>query len=464
MVGTAYQEVRATARDRLISFSTPWVESSLVAFLKNAHGVPRVYWIAPNDRLGFAGYGVTAVLTASGPKRFQTIQTKARDLFDGYIPFIPDGPAELRPRLFGGFSFNEETDPRSIWHAFSAAYFILPRYLLTRFEGGLWLTINHLLRPDDDLGEIIWLFTEKIDEFRKLPLKRPDISTDSISHDPSAQPSIDLLLEPEVWNQNIHRATETIRQGSLEKVVLARALRYCSSSPIDPALPLLELARKYPDCHRFLFEPLSGHAFFGATPEILLELAGQDLRSVALAGSIRRGETPELDLALERELFENAKERHEHRLVVDAIVRNLKPYLKSIEVSSQPGIRKLSNIQHLETPIRGTTRDKQGILPLVQALHPTPAVGGSPRRQAVRLIERSEPFHRGWYASPVGWFDQHEDGLFTVAIRSALNTKNETRLFAGAGIVADSVPENEWRETGLKFLPVLDALQGLHHG
>ena len=123
----------------------------------------------------------------------------------------------------------------------------------------------------------------------------------------------------------------------------------------------------------------------------------------------------------------------------------------------------LSNIQHLFTPIRATLNKAEGILPLVEVLHPTPALGGSPRDLALDFISRAEPTPRGWYAAPVGWIDYKLDGAFAVAIRSAVAQERRAWLYAGAGIVADSVPEKEWAETGLKFRPMLEAL-GIQNG
>jgi menaquinone-specific isochorismate synthase len=101
---------------------------------------------------------------------------------------------------------------------------------------------------------------------------------------------------------------------------------------------------------------------------------------------------------------------------------------------------------------------QSGILPLVQLLHPTPAMGGSPRDLAMDFIRENEPVPRGWYAAPVGWIDSQGDGEFIVAIRSAVAQERRVWCYAGAGIVLDSQPDREWHETDLKFQPMLRAL------
>jgi isochorismate synthase len=178
-----------------------------------------------------------------------------------------------------------------------------------------------------------------------------------------------------------------------------------------------------------------------------------------MAGSIRRGSSPEEDAALADQLMTNPKERHEHALVVEAIEENLRPLVATLDVPSQPGLCQLSNIQHLKTVIQGKLLEKEKILPVVEVMHPTPAVGGRPRTFALGMIQEMEPMERGWYAAPIGWLDPQGNGMFGVAIRSAVSVKEESLLYAGAGIVADSQPEKEWQETQLKFKPLEEALR-----
>jgi len=251
---------------------------------------------------------------------------------------------------------------------------------------------------------------------------------------------------------------QRIRHGELDKVVLARARKMRSAYSIDPINVLIQLERNYPDCYRFLFEPIPDHAFYGATPELLAEVTGSKLRTIALAGSIRRGNSPEEDEALGQQLLATPKERYEHAFVVDTIEENLRSLVSKLTIAPEPGLCRLSNIQHIQTIIEAELATGCSILPVVGALHPTPALGGRPRKIALDMIDESEPISRGWYGSPIGWLDHQRNGMFAVAIRSAVSVANESMLFAGAGIVADSEPDKEWRETQLKFRPLEDAL------
>jgi menaquinone-specific isochorismate synthase len=255
-------------------------------------------------------------------------------------------------------------------------------------------------------------------------------------------------------------ATRRIRRGDLEKVVLARARQLHSIQPIDVVKVLNRLEVNYPNCYRFLFEPIPGHAFYGATPELLAEVTGSQFRTVALAGSIRRGKSTAEDEQLGRQLLTNPKERSEHAFVVETIEENMRPLVDRLHVEARPTLRRLSNIQHIQTPIEGQLAAGHDALSVVEALHPTPALGGRPRKISLDIIDQAEPTVRGWYGGPMGWLDHQGNGTFAVAIRSALSVGHESILFAGAGIVADSEPDREWRETQLKFKPLMDALAG----
>jgi isochorismate synthase len=206
-----------------------------------------------------------------------------------------------------------------------------------------------------------------------------------------------------------------------------------------------------------------GGVFLGASPERLVRLHGGLLATSCLAGSIGRGADADADQALGARLLSSAKDLTEHAVVSEMLAESLAPICESLEVAPQPGLLRLSNVQHLYTPIHGTLAlrpdgTRPCILDLVARLHPTPAVGGYPRSEALALIRRLEQLDRGWYAGPVGWLDHYGEGEFAVAIRSALLRAGEANLFAGCGIVGNSDPESEYRESCLKLKAMLGAL------
>jgi isochorismate synthase len=260
------------------------------------------------------------------------------------------------------------------------------------------------------------------------------------------------------WSDNIKDAVLKINSTDLEKVVLARVCELRSKERIDVCRALSYLNRNYDGCTRFLFEPRPYHAFYGATPELLVQTSGPQLSTMALAGSMPRGADPGEDSTMGQRLLSSKKDRHEHALVINSIRRRLELLGAQLSIPDQPELYTLNYIHHLLTPITGYLKPSIGVLPLVEALHPTPALGGSPRDQALDFIRHTEPVPRGWYAGPIGWIDANMDGEFAVGIRSAVAQDRRVWLYAGAGIVADSDPEKEWLETALKFQPMFSAL------
>jgi menaquinone-specific isochorismate synthase len=191
----------------------------------------------------------------------------------------------------------------------------------------------------------------------------------------------------------------------------------------------------------------------------LIQKEGMRLNTAAIAGTIKRPQTEiESDLAKEQ-LLHDAKNREEHQIVVKDIKQALTPYTAPIHTSETPQILANRSVFHLHTPIQATLETNASLLSLAEALHPTPALGGSPKRTSVRLLREIERFDRGWYGSPFGWVDNEGDGEFVVAIRSALVQHQFVALYAGGGIVKDSVLEQELEETEMKMSPIKQALQ-----
>lgn len=440
---------------RLLSCSLPCQGIGFQDFLGAAEGQPRSYWENRDSRLAFAGASTAVELMAWGSGRFRRIAREARELF-AQARIGGGAPPWAGPRLFGGFSFRGDFTPDNTWSIYAPAHFVLPHYQLVSMDGETWLSINaqipHEEDPDALTNDLKAVLQEKI---RQL---QGDGRAPSIDRQAPLQ-SVRYPMSFELWRAMICQATERIDAGELKKVVLARAaeLRFEERARLMPILG--HLGEHYADCYRFLFEPRPRFAFYGASPELLASARGNVVETMALAGSIGRGRAAEDDARLGRALLRSHKNRQEHSIVVDKIRDRLMPLTEALEIAP-PGLLKLKNIQHLHSPIHGRLKRANGILPLVEALHPTPALGGDPREVAMRLIRDLEPIPRGWYGAPVGWIDAALEGEFTVAIRSAVAQESRVWIYAGAGIVAESHPEPEWEETALKFRPMLDAHGG----
>ncbi|WP_254763979.1 isochorismate synthase [Natrinema marinum] len=418
------------------------LEGAAVEALLEDDTETRVQWAAP-DGLAIVGRGVAARIRADGPDRFDRIRTRASRLFDG---IAHDGPPQARPRAFGGFSFHDGHEPDPPWTGFPAASFVVPRVQVSRTDNGTWLTT---VGSGDEAADRL----ERWHELLTASTTEPNASGST----PGVR-STTRTTSREQWARQVETALERIADGQLTKVVLAQALSVDLEGSVDVPATLERLGRRYPNCYRFLVGHGDSGTFFGAPPERLVSKRGERVETEALAGSVARGDTPDEDEAYAERMRADAKLGHEHGLVVDAIREQLAPLARELTVSERT-IRKLATIQHLQTPIEARLPGDRHVLEIVEALHPTPAVGGVPPDAAWKTIRETETFDRGWYAAPVGWFDAAGDGEFAVGIRSGVAADGAVTLFAGNGIVADSDPDEEWDEVQLKFRPILDELR-----
>ncbi len=434
----------------LVSYAIPAPQLTADCFLRHALGRERFSW--QHDAVTMAGFGAAAELFAWGENRVADIERQAAALFADAV-MLSDTPAEAKPRLFGGFAFRDDFTPDNTWSAFHPAHFILPHYQLLVSAEMTWLTINSIVPPEEDPQASLPILAEAVEARYALLISAevPDL--------PPAQPiSTRTPMSEAQWHARIEEAVDAMQTTPLNKVVLARVSETRFNGRIDVDQALRFLNERYAGCFRFLFEPRPFHAFFGATPELLVRVHGRDLTTMGLAGSIQRGADSAEDAAFAQQLLASPKDRYEHDLVVQSIRRRLTS-LGEIDAPDVPQIYTLSNIQHLYTPVTAQLHEANGVLPLVRHLHPTPALGGQPRDLAMAFIRDAEPVPRGWYAAPIGWIDHTLDGEFGVAIRSAVVQDRRAWLYAGAGIVTESNPANEWQETELKFRPMKQALK-----
>jgi menaquinone-specific isochorismate synthase len=406
---------------------------------------PRVA-IATPDGKTIVGAGTAARITADGPERFAAIRRAADEVVAGAA--IDGVPAAARPRFVGGFAFGHDTSTADPWAAYPGAAFVVPatQVVVSADGGEAWLTRSAVGDPPTASAAGEDPVTSDRSEAGGTPTTDvPGVTGRAHAPDRTA------------WRAAVRSVLADIEEGTLQKAVLAGRLTVDLGGDVDPAAVYNRLGAAHPSCTRFCYDPGDGPAFVGATPERLVSLDGRSVRSEALAGSTGRGETPDEDDWLATDLTESAKDRHEHQLAVDAIRESLSSVATSISVG-QRAVRQFSSVQHLHTPIRAELAADRHVLDIVERLHPTPAVGGSPTDLALDAIDAAEPFDRGWYAGPFGWFDAAGDGAFAVAIRSAALGDRRAWLHAGAGIVADSEPDAEWDEVQLKYRAVLDAL------
>jgi len=255
------------------------------------------------------------------------------------------------------------------------------------------------------------------------------------------------------FRRRVAAALQEIESGRFDKVVLAREVTVHADRPFRPEHLVGRLRRLHPSCCTF-----SVDGVVGASPELLVRRRGEAVTSQPLAGTVGRSGDPDEDRRLAESLLASDKERAEHRYVVDAIRDALAPFSAALSVPETPHLMELRNVVHLATTIEGRlAADRAGCLELTAAVHPTPAVCGTPREAALQYLREEEHLRRDRYAGPVGYLDGDGDGEFWLAIRSAMIDGRDARLLAGVGIVAGSVPDDELAETQLKLQALLAA-------
>lgn len=412
--------------------------------------------------------GLADEIESAGVDRFADVRSWSRDVA-ARIAWIGRPRPAACPSFFGGFGFEATSRGSEDWKAFPAARFVLPGLIVARIDGLSSATLIVRVEPGATAASVE---AELSSRARELT---------SLAGGPSVEAAtpVDLM---EAWGEGpefrvqadrphpvfcaqVEDALHAFDEGELEKVVLARSLSVEHGGPIDVPEFMGRLRATYPTC-TLVAMGRGDDTFLAATPELLVRTRGEAVATAALAGSAPRGRQPDEDRALGESLLASAKERAEHAHVVEAIRSVLETRSASLDVPEAPVLRRLFGIQHLETSIAGRLRPEHtNIVELVEALHPTPAVGGVPGAAARDWLERVEGLDRGWYAAPIGWLDLEGGGDFRVALRSALIRNgvgeaggSRSLLFAGAGLVAGSVPAQELAETRIKLRALLAPL------
>jgi menaquinone-specific isochorismate synthase len=418
------------ASERVVRLAVPVGPVAPLRWLRDQSLPSKLYW---SGREG--GGGVAAV--------------GAADLQEGDVP---EGPDALRKRLapllssgerrvcyYGGLRFDHLREPGAEWAPFGAYRFVLPRFELHAGDGEATLVCN-LVLPRDAQRQV-----EILEEIEHLSF--PQETPDDILPEPVSR--TDRPSE-RGWSRGVERALSAFSEGWLGKVVLARWTELGFAESVDAALLAERLEEATPGCFHFYVEPEEGVAFVGASPERLFRREGRDIRSEAVAGTRPRGASEADDDELRDDLLRSEKDKAEHDHVRVGIGEALGPLCDELEVEAGVLEMKLASRRHLVSRVRGILREGVTDAEVLRALHPTPAVGGYPKGEALEEIRALEPFDRGWYAGPVGWIGA--DGAeFAVGIRSGLVRGSRLALFSGAGIVEGSVPEDEWAEIEQKI-------------
>jgi menaquinone-specific isochorismate synthase len=417
---------------------------------------------------GLVGYGELTRFNATGPERFLEADMWWRHLIlEAEITDQVELPG-TGPVAFGSFAFSK-TSPH-------VSRLILPELVVGMRDGRAWAT--QLTFDDAPLTEAGVLAT--LQRWLSDANGADGNGADGNGYGPTAggsdvgtSPGVDSLngsrgslsrgsLTEAAWMEAVSNGVEEIRAGKLEKLVLARDVVANLPAGVNAAEVLRQLAARYRECWTYGVDGL-----VGATPEMLIQVEGRTAQARVLAGTLDRRDAEGVEGSpmeyAERVLAGSEKQRHEHEIAIDSLTRQLAPFSEAMNSHSEPFILELPNVWHLASDVKAELADIEGHVPtclaLINALHPTAAVCGTPTQVAGALLRKLEHLDRGPYAGPVGWLDAAGNGEWGIALRGAvIEDANTVRLYAGCGIVEGSQPEAELAETWAKFRPMLEAL------
>lgn len=418
----------------LLEFRQPLLPTDPMEWLAAQKAWPKIFWRNRERDFTAAGIGVADSVSFDGQTQNDTVFRR-----------LGTRMAEKSPsaRYFGGMAFNSLEERAPEWGNFPACSFLLPQVELA-MEGGEHTLCCRLIAGTPEES------AEKTDRVRAL---LGSLKPAGAGQAPPIPPVSSRSCSPdrEGWIESCRKAIGSFEEGSTEKIMLARRTTIEFEAPFDPMLILLR--HPYPEnaTYRFYFEPEEGSAFLSFTPERLYRRDGRTLLTEALAGTCSKEERELSDEHASAALLASEKDIREHRFVKDMIQRELGPACSRIQMEDEVQVLQLNRLAHLYARCTAELKPEcSGDRELLSILHPTPAVGGVPKEEAMRRILELEPFSRGWYAGPVGWISRDSSEL-AVGIRSALVRSAMACLYSGAGLVRGSDPELEWDEVEQKI-------------
>ena len=446
---------------RIFSFITPLPKTTNP--WKIINGMKKLstyscFWSNQSENNWISSSGKTIELKTNETNPYSKIEQKYKKI-QPMISIYSFGLNNEKPNplCFSGFSFETKIlNKQDIWHDFPNGLVTLPTYTIEHRNDKTTLTINISIKETNANKTIQKIISKGIEI-----IKNTLINNTKKEHLPEKRlepvEQEDTFIKKE-WNRGVKKILDEIEDNKVEKVVLCRPALYNSSTPINTTNVLEILDKKYPSCTIFSFRR-GNKEFLGATPEVLLQLKNNTLTSKIVAGTNADDTSEVLNKHSRTNLLEDEKNLHEHNLVVKWILKKLTNLTTKLHIEKKPHIIKLQHIQHLVSLIKGESKKNVTIFDLLNSLHHSPSICGIPKESALTTIKYLENFSRGWFSGNVGIIRNVNEGCFVIAIRSALIKNLTATLFAGAGIVKNSIPDQEFDETQLKLKTILDAIK-----
>ncbi len=406
-----------------------------------------LYFEKPAENFFIAGLDEALTISENGEGRFAVTDKKIRELKNSFINNWENLPDKKIPLFLGGMKFTSEHNEED-WQDFNDSTWFVPEFLILQKQNFRYLFFNFLLQ-NPSKEQAIKKFKTKFEKLFKINGSGENLSSPKI-----IKSSGDTPKDKKKWKQLVIESLGRISENQVEKVVLSRKVEMQLSNEPDMKLIIENLRKDYPNCYLFIYHH-GKSSFFGASPEKLAKFYNGCIEVDALAGSARRGKTEEEDIQIEKALLSDNKNLTEHNFVVEYIKNTISNLTEDFKIESNHTVKKLANIQHIWSRITAKLTNKSSMMNILKELYPTPAICGYPKDAALHLIKKTEGYKRGLYSGIIGWFNFDDEGEFAVALRSALLTNNKLIAFAGGGIVQNSDPEAEYKETELKLKTIL---------
>ncbi len=435
-----FKSIKDLFPNKIIHLEIPIPKLDIPKWLSQQAIDQKIYWSERYGDFEIGGVGQADFISANRFSNYTDTINHINNLLAEDFKYL---------RYYGGIQFQHNENSDKLWQYFGDFYFILPRFEIMRLDDEFFFSGNLILNESENRKKQVDQFFAELDKLQYNERLEFQNFNDFLSRED--------FPDEDGWKKTITSALQVIENHIVEKVVLARKVILKFNEELNIYSLLHKLKSINPYATHFCFQMKQNLAFLGGSPELLYRRNNDHIYSEAIAGTRPRGKNEKEDALLERELLESDKERREHAFVVEGVKESLNKLCEELTVSKEISVIKLHRLQHLYSNFRGTLKNDVSDIDILSSLHPTPAVGGYPGNEALKQIKLLEPFHRGWYAAPVGWIG-HNSAEFAVAIRSGLIYGKKLALFSGGGIVQGSNVKSEWNEIENKIENFLKAL------
>jgi len=425
----------------MLSITLPYPQRPFTTPLIPDHGI---YWHSGREQQRLITLGEVWSITLNGDHRFQQASQALEQLQKRWIHLDPEACDHL-PRLFFQYAFSQHDPMQQEWQGFPNTLLQLPQLQLINHRAHQFITLSH---PIDSTPreQILDHWHRELDALERL-FDSPVVQKSISAHSPPRQ------HQP----APLKAAIDAIQQQEVEKIVLGQAEQQPLTTPISLYPALQRMERHTPKGVQLLYSTPQKQ-WIAAPPEQLLRKNGTQIETEALAGTVPRGNNPEEEQTLGARLLSDSTLQHEHQLVIDFIEQHLHPLCTQLEKEQPTRVHKLEHVQHLLTSFQGELKHDHSLFGLIEALHQSPAICGTPKSTSFSWLQQHHNSNRGYYCGGAGWITPEGDGTIDVLLRCALIDPEQVTFYAGAGLVADSDAEEEQAEIALKIESMVQTL------